>query len=106
MGRPSSRARSRRRMILPLRVWGRFWTTTISRGASWTLVLLLVALLAVWASWLMTHAENAEDVQERVEEAQHELALAGAPASPGVGDPPHLHGPAGHGGPPPPHTLS
>ena len=33
-GRPSSRALSRRRMILPLRVFGRFWRNAMSFGAT------------------------------------------------------------------------
>jgi hypothetical protein len=49
----------------------------------------------------MRHAENAEDVTERVAEAQEELAVpAESLEEAGV-----AHGPAGHGGPPPAHTL-
>ena len=41
-----------------------YLVTTISRVASWMIVLSVTAALAVWAGWLMSHAENAEDVAE------------------------------------------
>ena len=82
-----------------------YQATTISGAVSWAAVLSLTAVLGLWAFWLMTHAENADaQITERVEEAQEDL-LVPAGATPTY-FPPTLHGPAGHGEPPPPHTLA
>jgi inorganic phosphate transporter, PiT family len=82
-----------------------YQVTTISRVVSWASVLSLTVALGLWAAWLMTRAENADDVSERVEDAQEDLLI---PTGAGPHDhiPPTLHGPAGHGEPPPPHTLA
>ena len=82
-----------------------YQVTTISPAVSWASVLSLMFALGLWASWLMTHAENAEDVSERVEEAQEDI-LVPADAGPHDHIPLTLHGPAGRGEPPPPHTLA
>ncbi len=82
-----------------------YLVTTISQAVSWITALSLMGALGLWASWLMTHAENADDVTERVEEAQEELAVP-VDATPHPHIPATLHGPAGHGEPPPPHTLA
>jgi inorganic phosphate transporter, PiT family len=75
-----------------------------SKGVAWASVFSLMAVLAFWATWLMRHAENAEDVAERVDEAREELLVPAGAGGEAEGF--HMHGPAGHGEPPPPHTLS
>ncbi len=82
-----------------------YQVTTISQVLSWTAVVSLTGALGIWAAWLMTHAENADDVAERVEEAREEAHVP-VEELPHTHIPPTLHGPAGHGESPPPHTLA
>ncbi len=82
-----------------------YLVTVLSPTVSWISALALMAALGLWATWLMTHAENADDVAERVEEAQEELEIP-VEEIPPTHIPPTLHGPAGHGEPPPPHTIA